>query len=285
MISTTLRRLALLTVASSLAACSGGGTSPTAKSQVTFSLSARPTSAASHAAFLSDTLTGGGSTVVLDTVQLVLRDIRFKRVEGTACPDDDSTSASIRHDGVSDSSGHEGDHNGSDGHEDTCEAFNAGPLLLDVPLGGGVDRAFGVTVDTGTFDQLRIRIHKPSSDSADAADVAFLAAHPEFDKVSIRVVGSYNGTPFVFLSDLNAEQRIALVPPITVAGAASNVDVTIKVDVSTWFADGAGGFVDPTSGLKGGVNDNLVRDNIKASFHAFRDGNHDGHDDDGSDDS
>jgi hypothetical protein len=281
----TLRRLALLGAATTLAACSGGGTSPTAKSQVTFSLSSRPATGASHAAFLSDTLTGSASTVVLDTVQLVLRDLRFKRVEGSACPDDDSLSAGIRHDGGNDgNSGHEGDSNGGDGHEDACESFNAGPFLLDVPLGAGVDRAFAVTVDTGTYDQLRIKVHKPSSDSADAKDAAFLAAHPEFDHVSIRVVGSYNGTPFVFTSDLNAEERIRLIPPIAVADSAQNVDVTVKVDVSTWFSDGAGDFVDPVSGIKGGANDNLVKHNIEASFHAFHDGNHDGHDDDGSDD-
>jgi hypothetical protein len=32
------------------------------------------------------------------------------------------------------------------------------------------------------------------------------------------------------------------------------------------------------------TNEQLVKDNIKDSFHAFRDGNHDCHDDDGSDD-
>lgn len=290
MISKTAHRLALMGLAGTLAACSGTGTAPTAKSQVTFSLSSKALGAApSRSAFLSDTITGGGATVVLDTVQLVLRDLRFKRVEDGFCPDDDSSS-SVHASGGDDGSGHEGhgghegDDNGDDGQHDACESFNAGPFLLDVPLGGGVDRAFSVSVDTGSYDQLRIKIHKPENDSADAKDLAFLAAHPEFEKVSIRAVGSYNGTPFVFTTDLNVEQRIALIPPITVADSAANVDVTIKVDVSNWFSDGAGGLVDPATGLKGGANDHLVRNNIEDSFHAFRDGNHDGHDDDGSDD-
>ena len=289
MISKTAHRLALMGLAGTLAACSGSGTAPTAKSQVTFSLSSKPLGAsASRGAFLSDTISGGGATVVLDSVQLVLRDLRFKRVQDGFCPDDDSSS-SLHASGGNDGSGHEGhggnegDDNGGDGQHDACESFNAGPFLLDVPLGGGVDRAFSVSVDTGSYDQLRIKIHKPSSDSADAKDLAFLAAHPEFEKVSIRAVGSYNGTPFVFTTDLNVEQRIALVPPITVADSAANVDVTIKVDVSNWFSDGAGGLVDPQTALKGGANDHLVRSNIEASFHAFHDGNHDGHNDDGSD--
>jgi hypothetical protein len=283
MISKTPRLLALLALGAAIAGCSDGGAAPSLRSQVTFSIASKGAGLApAPLALLSDTLTGNGATVVLDTVQLLLGDLRFKRVEDAACSDDDGAAA-IRHDGQDDA-GHEGDDNGGDGHDDSCESFNAGPFLLDVPLGGGVDRAFSVMVDTGTFDQLRIKIHKPEDDGADAKDAAFLAANPEFDKVSIRAVGSYNGTPFVFTSDVNAEERIALVPPITVAGSAANVDVTIKVDVSTWFSDGAGGFVDPATANPGGANDSLVRDNIRTSFHAFRDANHDGHDDDGSDD-
>jgi hypothetical protein len=281
----TPRLLALMAMLGALAACSDGGAAPSARSQVTFSLSSKGGSAsAARGAFLSDTLTGNGATVVLDSVQLVLRDLRFKRVQDNACSDDSGAMASMHDSSGGEGSGHEGDDNGGDGRDDACESFNAGPFLLDVPLGGGVDRAFSVVVDTGTYNQLRIKIHKPEDDSADAKDLAFLAAHPEFNKVSIRAVGTFNGTPFVFTTDLNVEERIALVPPITVADSAANVDVTIKVDVSTWFADGAGGFVDPLTALKGGANENIVRNDIESSFHAFRDGNHDGHDDDGGSD-
>jgi hypothetical protein len=161
MISKTVRRLVLTSLAGILAACNGSGTAPSARSQVTFSLSSKALGASpSHAAFLSDTISGGGATVVLDSVQLVLRDLRFKRVEDSGCPDDSgSSSVNVNgggHDSTgSEGSGHEGDDNGADGHHDACESFNAGPFLLDVPLGGGVDRAFAVTVDTGTYDQLR----------------------------------------------------------------------------------------------------------------------------------
>jgi hypothetical protein len=290
MITKPLRHLALYSAAGILAACSGSGTTPSARSQVSFSLSSKALGASSaRTAFISDTISGGGATVVLDSVQLVLRDLRFKRVEDSGCPDDNGSGSLSAMGGGDDStgsdgSGHEGDDNGADGHHDACEAFNAGPFLLDVPLGAGVDRAFAIPVDTGTYDQLRIKIHKPRSDSADVKDAGFLAAHPEFDGVSIRAVGSYNGTPFVFTTDLNVEQRIRLIPPIAVSDSTTNVDVTIKVDVSNWFSDGAGGLVDPASGIKGAANDNLVRNNIEGSFHAFHDGNHDGHDDDGSDD-
>jgi len=261
-----------------LTACSGDSAGPAGSARVAFNVSTSASGAAPGLSFVSDTLVGTGpDSLVLDTVQLVLRDIRFKRVEDTACSDDnddqgDDNSASL-HDGDDD--------NGQD--DDACESYNAGPFLLDVPLEPGVVKAFSVAVDTGTYDELRIKIHKPEDDG-DPRDASFLALHPEFDKVSIRAVGTYNGTPFAFTTDLSAEQRMNLVPPVAVTVLGTPVDVTIQVDVAAWFANGIGGYLDPASANKGGPNDQLVNDNIRDSFHAFRDDDHDGHDDDGNDD-
>src|SRR5204862_7797339 len=85
-----------------------------------------------------------------------------------------------------------------------CEELEAGPILVDLPL-GGLERMFEATVPAGTFDELRFQIHKPSDDG-DAADHAFLVAHPDFAGVSIRVKGTFNGTDFTYTSDLNVEQ-------------------------------------------------------------------------------
>jgi hypothetical protein len=260
-----------------LVACSGDSAGPAGTARVAFSLTTSPAAAAPGLSFASDTLVGAGpDTLVLDSVRMVLRDIRFERVEDGGCDDDlgDDHSASIHDDGGIDDDGHD---------DDACESYNAGPFLLDLPLGPGVERAFSVPVDTGSYDELRIRIHKPEDDG-DPRDAAFLASHPEFNGVSIRAFGSFNGSPFEYTTDLSAEQRMNLVPPIVVAAALSQVDVTIKVDLSGWFADGLGGLVDPASANAGGVNENLVESNITSSFHAFRDEDHDGHDDDGSDD-
>lgn len=282
----TLRLAAVAAFAGALAACSDGGSGPTTRSQVRFNLATGSTAGA--ALLASDTFATATDTLVLDSVQLVLRDIKFQRVNEDACDnehnddgDDDGTSdqgpgdnlvrpASLHDDG--------GEDDGDDGHSDACESFNAGPYLLDLPLGPEVVKAFTVAVDTGTFEQVRFKIHKPE-DGGDARDIAFLALHPEFDKISIRAVGTFNGEPFVFTTDLNAQERMALVPPLVVAESMQNVDVTIKVDVSGWFADGSGGLVDPATGNKGEANANLVKDNIRDSFHAFRDDNRDGEDD------
>jgi hypothetical protein len=264
---------AVALAAGALAACSNG-TSPAPAGHVTVSASTTPGAAALQS-LASDPITAGGNTLVFDQVQLVLRDIRFKRVNDDVCEGDTGSGGSndlavMSHDG-----------NGNDGQEDACESVNAGPSLLDLPLGPGVDKMFSVAIDTGTFDEVRIKLHKPEDNNGDPADQAFLAAHPEFAKISIEATGTFNGTPFTFTSDLNAEQRMALVPPVVVTESGTSVDVTLKVDLAAWFAEGAGGLVDPATAGPGGANENLVRDNIQTSFHAFRDENHDGEDDSG----
>ena len=75
----------------------------------------------------------------------------------------------------------------------------------------------------------------------------------------------------------------ALLWALVVADSLTNVDVTISVDVSGWFADGLGGLVDPATGNKGGANDQLVENNIRDSFRAFRDDDRDGEDGPGDD--
>ncbi len=267
-----------------LAACSDGS-APSGRSMVRFNLAAGP--ASGLALLASDTFATSNDTLVIDSVKLVLRDIKFQRVNEDACDNEDGDQnddhgvdtvphtlrvASLHDDG--------GENDGDDGHADACESFNAGPFLLDVPLGPEVLKAFTIAVDTGTFDQVRFKIHKPDEDSADAKDVAFLAAHPDFNKVSIRVVGTFNGAPFAFTSDLSARERMALVPPLVVADSMQLVDVTIKVDLSHWFSNGSGGLVDPASALHGQPNEDLVKENIRDSFRAFRDDNRDGEDDD-----
>jgi len=65
---------------------------------------------------------------------------------------------------------------------------------------------------------------------------------------------------------------------------AAGRTVTLRVDVANWFPERCPlCSVDPASGNKGQANESVVRGNIEASFEAFRDDNHDGHDDDGID--
>ena len=81
-----------------------------------------------------------------------------------------------------------------------------------------------------------------------------------------------------FVSDLKAELKLDLNPPLVVDGSGTT-DLTLFADLGTWFRDAGGNLLDPSS-----VSGQLVADNIARAFHAFEDKNQDGSDDHGGDD-
>jgi hypothetical protein len=165
--------------------------------------------------------------------------------------------------------------------DDDCEEIELAPRILDLPLGPGASRTISVAVAPGTYDEIEFRVEKLGDESDEAA---LVAANQEFDGVSIRVEGTYDDgsgpTAFVFATDLDEEQELDLVTPLTVdeSGAA---DLTLYVDIGTWFLDRAGdGYVDPAEANKGGQHESDVKNNIQKSFDAFEDDDHDGQSDD-----
>lgn len=250
-----------------LAACSDG-TGLGSQSQVSFNVATRPSggAAASRASFditspSPGTFTDGTNTLVLTRVQLVLREIELQRA-GAAIDLCASASASL---------------DGSGARSDGCAELELGPVLVDVPVNvAGAQHTFSVEVAAGTYGEVKFEVHKPSS----SEDAAFLQANPGFDGVSIRVEGTYNGTPFVFTSDLDEEQELTLNPPLAVAESGAT-DLTLFVDLSTWFRSQAGTLIDPASANKGQPNEAVVAGNIKASLRAFEDHDRDGAEDRG----
>jgi hypothetical protein len=258
------RRIAAAIALVGAAACSNTG----AGGNVSLSLSARKAPGAVPAPSVTGGLAAaavvaagdttvialGNDTIILRSVDVVLRKIEMKRLETASC---DSVSG-----------------NGD------CEEFEAGPVLASFPL-GATNTAAAVTVDApaGQYDKLEFEIHK--TDTTSSKEAAFIAANPNFKAISIRVTGTYSkgGTrsDFVFTTDLDASEEMAFSPPLDVtAGAGANL--TIRMDVSTWFVNG-GALVDPSSADKGQPNEGVVKNNIEQSVDAFEDDNHDGHDD------
>jgi hypothetical protein len=200
----------------------------------------------------------GNDTIVLRSVELVLREVEVKRIEANGC-------------------------DAIEGNSD-CEEFETGTTLVSLPLGAtAIDAVVSVNAPAGMYDRLEFKIHKPESSD----DGAFIAANPDFNGISVRVTGTYSqaGTrsDFTFTSDLDASEEVMLATPLTVVdGQPANV--TLRVDVSSWFLNaGRTALLNPVSANTGQPNEGVVRDNIEGSFDAFRDDNHDGHDDDGID--
>jgi hypothetical protein len=141
----------------------------------------------------------------------------------------------------------------------------------------GAARAVTASVPAGTYDEVKFKIREPDDDTG--ADATFVAEHPDFAHTSVKVEGSFNGTPFAFVSDLEAELELDLSPPLVVDGSGTT-ELTLFVDLGAWFRSAGGNLIDPSTGVSAA----LVADNIARSFDAFEDQNHDGSDDHGGDD-
>ena len=57
--------------------------------------------------------------------------------------------------------------------------------------------------------------------------------------------------------------------------AVSFENVTIRFDIATWFRSGST-VINPATANKGGANENLVKNNIRASLRAFPDNDRNG---------
>jgi hypothetical protein len=192
----------------------------------------------------------GDHVLILDRVALVVREVELKRLQDDDC-----------------------DLLTGEAH-DRCQAFEAGPMLLELPLDGSVVQVLASDVPHDVYDEVEFDVHKPEDDTA--ADLQFLQEHPDFKGVSIRVEGSFDGESFVFLQDLNEEREIELVPPLVVEEGDGSVNLTLELNVASWFRSAGGGLLDPRSANKGAANEDQVEINIRRSIRAFPDRDRDG---------
>jgi len=233
-----------------LAGCDDDPTGPAAPGaqSVSLSVTLKSTAGPSPALFAQGLqLTDGTNTLEIESAELVLRELEFERVETFGCD--------------------------SEVGDDDCEEFETGPFLIALPLDGSVSTELTAQVDTGRYDEIEFEFHKPDDDNP--SDLDFINQHPSFADVSIRVTGTYNGQAFEYVTDLNAEQEVELSDPLVVTENTGPVNVTLTVDLATWFLDGSA-LVDPATALKGQPNEELVENNIEASVEGFRDDDEDG---------
>ena len=167
----------------------------------------------------------------------------------------------------------------TDSHDEGCDEVEVNPVLVNLPLDGPPKAVLDGLVPAGTYSRLQAQLAvleggDETDDGAPAAQV-----DPTFPTgVSVRVTGVYTDTAgvahdFTFTSDARAEIEMAFATPVDVRATTQNL--TIAVDVASWFKDASGGVIDPTNS----ANAEAIEHNIRASFHSFEDDNHDGVDD------
>ena len=228
-----------------LAACSDAA--GTGRAPVTLSLSGVSSAPAASAGMsgpsLSVTATTGTNTIVITKAQLVLSHIELSQNESASCV--------------------------TTGDDSECEEMKVGPMLVDLPVTPTVTPSITVTLPAGTYRQFEAQVRVPKAGEP-AAD-AFFAANPTFVGKSVHVEGTYNGTSFTYDGAPKAEIEVPMNPPLTVATSSAN-NVTLHVDISSWFKDASGNVIDPTNS----ANATTIEENIRKSFHAFEDDNRDG---------
>lgn len=197
-------------------------------------------------AFDRRTETAAGHTLELSQVQMVVSRIRLRLADqtepGCAGPNE----------------------------QHPCTEFKAGPVLVDLPVHGGLITPVVAELPAGSYRFILINIFPPAGD--DAANTAFRTANAWPATASMRVKGTYDGNAFDLYLNVNGEVYNKLDPPFTVtADSKSTFNVTIAVDPQSWFRTKEGTLVDPRALATEAALRDLVAGNVRASFHAFSD--------------
>ena len=248
--TTPLAGIAALSI---LAGCSsdltGGNRHPV---QISFTTNTTVTSAATRVA--ADLVVGQNSELLLKKVQLVFGKLELDRA-GTA-------------DCIGDVESDDDDH--ANMGED-CEDVSRDPLLVDVPVDDALHPVINIPLAAGTFSQLEAKL-APARDGA----TLFNTTNPNLVGKSVRVEGTFKGTPFVFTSSVRAKLEMEFDPPLVIDETTKNA--TIAVDVRKWFLTSDGAVIDPSAAMPGSTSQQQIENNIRRSFHAFEDDDERGED-------
>ncbi|HET7457267.1 MAG TPA: hypothetical protein VFJ74_06410, partial [Gemmatimonadaceae bacterium] len=162
-----------------------------------------------------------------------------------------------------------------------CAELELAPTLVELPVTGGVASSLTVDVPAGSYASLEAKIAPVGASTGHhgAGSSAFLAAHPDLAGVSVRVEGTFDGRPFVYVGAPWARLESVFDPPLTVASGGASL--TVAVDLASWFRAADGSLIDPATALPGTVVGGIVAGNVVRSFAAFRDDDRDGRDDSG----
>ena len=239
---------------------------------LSLSVTTRSSAALSRSVGVSrDIKIGTAGDLVLTKVQLVLNRIEISKSDVAACADNEVDNE----DGSGDDLGADLRSNDQQSDEnDDCEDVSVNPLLVNVPVDDAVHTVITVPLAAGTYKRLEAKVGP-----VDATTLTALGGPSDMSGKSVRIEGTYKGTPFVYTSPVRTKLELQFDPPLVVDGTTKNA--TVNIDVTKWFIAGNGTVIDPTTANAGGANAELVARNIRSSFKAFDDDDKDGETDDG----
>jgi hypothetical protein len=158
-----------------------------------------------------------------------------------------------------------------------CEDIQLDPVVVNIPLGPGINTVALSAVPEGKYAEFHasIDVVRPGDDQQGAK--AFLAANPAFANVSVKVTGIYKkpgaaDQRFTYTIDKAVGEIEKEFTPngLTVTSSSTPVNITVSVDVASWFT-GVSNPVSPTAADRA-----LIETNIRNSFKVFEDNSKEG---------
>lgn len=184
----------------------------------------------------SDTIDNNGGILVLDTVKILIKDIKLN----VASSSEDSTN------------------------------FKVGPYVLFLNLNSSVNLIGSAYIPIGTYDKVRFMVHK-LDDNEIPPDPEFLDPNGRY---SVVVKGWFAGIYFVYKSDKSAHQKLTFPGSLQVSTTVKS-NITLKVMPYLWFISG-GVYLDPTIKANWSIIDNNIKENINNNFKIFKDNDKNG---------
>ncbi len=153
--------------------------------------------------------------------------------------------------------------------EDSVE-FKSRPFVADLNLNGAPVTVAVEQVPAGSYDRIEFRIHRLDPD--DPEDKPYVN-EPQFadfmagDRYNTIIEGQVTDQSnaeqnFIFRSRDNETQRHFIIPSLQVAPDTKQVEVNLVIEMSRWFVDENGQFLDPGDPR----NEDEISDNIKQSI-------------------
>ncbi len=188
-------------------------------------------------------------SLLITSADILIKDLKLKGTSSTVVTANDDSVVVFR----------------DDGEKDDEVELRMGPFVISLNLNGNMNTVAVNNVPPGTYVGAKFEIHKFDHDEMPADSVFADSLNGGY---SVVVKGFYNGSPFVFKTNLNAQQRIYFDKPVVVT-QTNFVNVTLVVNPYAWFTSD-GHIIDPTNS----ANQEMINWQIRKSFRSgFEDNN------------
>jgi hypothetical protein len=184
----------------------------------------------------TDTVGDSQSILILDTVKILIKDIKLKL---------------------------------SNTNEDSTD-FKVGPFVLFLNLSSGVNIISSAAIPAGEYRKIKFEVHK-LNDNEVLPDLDFADANGRY---SVIVKGWYLGNYFIYKSTKSAHQILQFPMDVPISMTAVS-NVTLVVRPYIWFIKN-GTWLSPFDIANSNDIDNNIKDNINHNFKAFRDNDRNG---------